>query len=89
MQIIDLINRIGFAIAQRLSQEGASVVISSRKPKNVEAATEKLKAEGGKVSGIVCHVSKKEDREKLFQEVFILVISLLLTIDICFSVIRL
>lgn len=58
---------IGFAIAQRLAQEGAKVIISSRKQKNVDAAVEKLKSEGlNNVSGIVCHVSKAEDRQKLF-----------------------
>ena len=34
---------IGFAIAERLGLEGASVVISSRKQKNVDEAVEKLK----------------------------------------------
>ncbi|CAG9837124.1 unnamed protein product [Diabrotica balteata] len=59
---------IGFAIAQRLAQEGAKVIISSRKEKNVEKATAALKNEGLDVTGLVCHVSKPSDREKLFEE---------------------
>ncbi|RZF43194.1 hypothetical protein LSTR_LSTR013874 [Laodelphax striatellus] len=59
---------IGFAIAERLGKEGASVMISSRKQANVEKAVGKLKNQGYKVSGLVCHVGKKEDREKLLTE---------------------
>uniref|UniRef100_A0A8D8RG60 Dehydrogenase/reductase SDR family member 4 n=1 Tax=Cacopsylla melanoneura TaxID=428564 RepID=A0A8D8RG60_9HEMI len=58
---------IGFAIAKRLSAEGASVVISSRKESNVKKAVDTLQKEGHKhISGVVCHVSKKEDRLNLF-----------------------
>nr|XP_023030233.1 dehydrogenase/reductase SDR family member 4 [Leptinotarsa decemlineata] len=58
---------IGFAIAQRLAEEGAKVIISSRKPENVEAATKKLLSQGLEVKGLTCHVSKPEDRKKLFE----------------------
>ncbi|XP_074653710.1 dehydrogenase/reductase SDR family member 4-like [Tubulanus polymorphus] len=58
---------IGFAIAKRLGQDGARVVICSRKQANVDAALEVLKAErlGLEVMGVTCHVSQKEDRQKL------------------------
>lgn len=57
---------IGFAIAQRFAQSGASVIISSRKQKNVDKALEQLNQEGlTNVQGMVCHVGKKEDRENL------------------------
>jgi len=59
---------IGFAIAQRLANDGAKVLISSRKQKNVDDAVSKLKAEGLDVAGVVCHVSKAEDRKRLFEE---------------------
>lgn len=59
---------IGFAVAKRLAQEGAKVIVSSRKDKNVEEATKKLTNEGLKVTGLVCHVGKQEDRQKLFEE---------------------
>ncbi|XP_044270061.1 short-chain dehydrogenase reductase 2a [Tribolium madens] len=58
---------IGFAIAQRFAQEGAKVIISSRKEKNVEAAVAKLKSEGLDVCGLVCHVSNADQRKKLFE----------------------
>ncbi|XP_034243408.1 dehydrogenase/reductase SDR family member 4 [Thrips palmi] len=60
---------IGFGIARRLLREGASVVVSSRKQKNVDEAVKALQTEGLKsVTGIVCHVGKKDDRSKLFEE---------------------
>lgn len=59
---------IGYAVAKRLGAEGANVVISSRKSKNVEAAVKKLKDCGYNVTGTVCHVAKAEDREKLLKE---------------------
>lgn len=66
-----LIFSIGFAIAERLAREGAKVVISSRKQKNVDAAVDKLKSEGLNVAGVVCHVSKADDRKHLFDAVII------------------
>ena len=57
--------RIGLAIARRLAEDGAHVVISSRKQENVDRAVAKLQGEGLSVSGIVCHVGKPEDRERL------------------------
>lgn len=59
---------IGFAIAKRLGEEGASLVISSRNEKNVKSCVENLQASGFTVTGVVCHVARHEDREKLFQE---------------------
>lgn len=59
---------IGFAIAQGLAENGAKVLISSRKQENVDKALEKLKNEGLDVSGTVCHVNKEEDRTKLIHK---------------------
>ncbi|KAK5984984.1 Short-chain dehydrogenase [Trichostrongylus colubriformis] len=56
---------IGFAIAKRLGSDGASVVVSSRKPKNVEDAVNALRLEGIDAAGITAHVGVKEDRKKL------------------------
>ena len=56
---------IGFAIAQRLAQEGASVVISSRKKEQVDSAVESLQTLGLSVAGCVCHVGKAEHRQAL------------------------
>ncbi|KAJ3663960.1 hypothetical protein Zmor_008173 [Zophobas morio] len=57
---------IGYAIARRLAQEGAKVVVSSRKQNNVESAVTKLKSEGLDVTGLVCHVGNADHRQKLF-----------------------
>ncbi|XP_007180657.1 dehydrogenase/reductase SDR family member 4 isoform X5 [Balaenoptera acutorostrata] len=56
---------IGFAIARRLAQDGAHVVVSSRKQQNVDRAVATLHGEGLSVTGTVCHVGKGEDRERL------------------------
>ncbi|GBP19849.1 hypothetical protein EVAR_75142_1 [Eumeta japonica] len=57
---------IGYAIAERLGYEGASVVVSSRKEANVTKAVENLRAKGLNVEGVVCHVGKADQRKKLF-----------------------
>ncbi|ERM96936.1 hypothetical protein AMTRI_Chr10g228590 [Amborella trichopoda] len=59
---------IGFSIAERLGLEGASVVVSSRKHKNVEEAVGKLKAKGIEVLGVVCHVSDAKQRKNLIDQ---------------------
>jgi len=61
-------NRIGFAIAERLAADGASVVVSNRKEENVATAVKKLNDSGYSVSGIVCHVSQRTHRERLIKE---------------------
>lgn len=61
---------IGFSIAKKLKEEGASVMVSSRKESNVKTAVDKLKEEdGGQVEGTVCHVGKAEHRANLVKEV--------------------
>ncbi|XP_072013540.1 dehydrogenase/reductase SDR family member 4-like isoform X1 [Amphiura filiformis] len=59
---------IGFAIAKRLGQEGAHVVISSRKQVNVDKAVAELKAANISAWGQVCHVAKADDRQRLISE---------------------
>ncbi|XP_004402213.1 PREDICTED: LOW QUALITY PROTEIN: dehydrogenase/reductase SDR family member 2, mitochondrial-like [Odobenus rosmarus divergens] len=56
---------IGYAMARRLAQDGAHVVISSRKQQNVDRAVAVLQGEGLSVAGTVCHVGKAEDRKRL------------------------
>lgn len=58
--------RIGLAIAERLLDEGASVVIGSRNQKNVDEAIEYLKNKGlTKVAGIAGHIASTDDQKKL------------------------
>ncbi|KAK1577238.1 hypothetical protein Q3G72_020053 [Acer saccharum] len=56
---------IDFSIAERLGLEGTTVIVSSRKQKNVDEAVEKLKAKGIEVIGIVCEVSNEQQRKNL------------------------
>jgi len=56
---------IGYAIAQRLGQDGANVVICSRKPENVQEAVRSLRIEGVNADGIPAHVGVAEDRRRL------------------------
>jgi len=58
---------IGKSIAKRLCQDGAKVMISSRKEKNVTGALAELRSEVGEgsIEGMVCHVGKADDRQRL------------------------
>ncbi|XP_070485053.1 dehydrogenase/reductase SDR family member 2, mitochondrial-like [Equus przewalskii] len=56
---------ISFAITQHLAQDGAHVVVSSRKQQNLDRAVAVLQGEGLSVTGTVCHVGKAEDQERL------------------------
>lgn len=61
--------RIGLAIAKRLAADGASVVVSSRKFKNVSKALDVLKSLGyTQIHGCKCHVGVDEDRKNLIRE---------------------
>jgi dehydrogenase/reductase SDR family protein 4 len=60
---------IGLAIARRLGQDGAKVMVSSRKQDNVDKTVSQLKSENLDVAGLVCHVGKAEDRTKLIEQV--------------------
>lgn len=63
--------RIGLAIAKRLAQDGAKVMISSRKDKNVQNALQDLNSSGipkDQLKGVVCHVGSREDRTKLLEK---------------------
>ena len=56
---------IGYAIAEKLGSQGATVVISSRKQSNVDASLKKLRAQNIKCDGIPCHAGKIEDIKNL------------------------
>ena len=60
---------IGFSIARRLCRDGAAVMVSSRKQANVDRAVERLRGDGVRVEGMVCHVGKADHRKKLVEEV--------------------
>ncbi|CAM6089824.1 unnamed protein product [Calypogeia fissa] len=58
---------IGLGIVERLGLEGASVVVSSRKQKNVDEAVAQLQAKGIEAIGVACHVSKADQRRNLIK----------------------
>ena len=60
---------IGLAIARSLAQEGAHVVICSRRKANVDNALLTLRSENLSVSGMPCHVGKADERAALLEKV--------------------
>lgn len=58
---------IGFTTAERFAQEGAKVVIASSNSERGQAATEKMKADGGEVTFVQTDVSKYRDIENAIQ----------------------
>jgi len=58
---------IGRAIAERMSEHGARVVVSSRKLDACEAVAAQIRARGGQALALGCNVSRREDVEQLVQ----------------------
>ncbi|NKI32779.1 glucose 1-dehydrogenase [Croceivirga thetidis] len=56
---------IGLSIAQGLAENGAKVVISSRKQEAVDAVASEFKAKGLEAIGIACHIGDAEQRQNL------------------------
>lgn len=59
---------IGKAIAQGLAENGAKVVISSRKQDAVDAVAEEFKKAGMEAVGIACNIGDAEQRENLISK---------------------
>ncbi len=63
---------IGYAIAEELTELGATVVITSRKQDELDSAVERLGARGGEpatVAGIAAHAGRQEDIDRLVHAV--------------------
>ena len=58
---------IGYAVAEALLSEGASVLICARKKNEVVAAVEKLSSRG-KAAGVVCDVRSEDDVRRALDE---------------------
>lgn len=56
---------IGKAIAHRLAQHGAKVVVSSRKEDACIEVRDEIRAAGGEAIAVACNISYKEELEKL------------------------
>ncbi len=59
---------IGKSIAQGLAENGAKVVVSSRKQASVDAVVGEFKEMGHEAIGIECHVGDPEQRKKLITQ---------------------
>lgn len=59
---------IGRAIARRLAEAGASVVIASRKLENLEATAREFASLPGRIIPIPCHVGRLPDIENLVRQ---------------------
>lgn len=59
---------IGFGIAYRLAETGASVVIADLDKEKASESAGQLTAKGWKAKGIACDVSKEEDVKKMTEE---------------------
>ena len=59
---------IGKAIAQAYAENGATVVISSRKQEACDKVAEEFKAQGLKAVSIACHVGNADDRKALVEK---------------------
>lgn len=56
---------IGRAIAERMAEHGARVVVSSRKPDACEAVASGIRARGGEAIVVPCHIGRKEELHAL------------------------
>ena len=56
---------IGRAIAERLAEHGARVVVSSRKEDACETVAQGIRARGGEALVVPCHIARKEDLQAL------------------------
>lgn len=59
---------IGRAIAERMAEHGAKVVVSSRKLPACEEVVEGIRSKGGKATAIACNISGKDELERLVRE---------------------
>ena len=59
---------IGRAIAERMAEHGAKVVVSSRKADLCEEVAAGIRAKGGEAAVIPCHIARKEELQKLVDQ---------------------
>lgn len=56
---------IGRAIAERMAEHGAKVVVTSRKLDACEQVVQSIKSKGGEAAAIACNIGRKEDLQAL------------------------
>ena len=60
---------IGEAIAKLLAQQGAHVIVSSRKIDGCQAVADAIIADGGKATAIACHIGEMEQITNVFAQI--------------------
>lgn len=60
---------IGLAIAQLLAQQGAHVIVSSRKLEDCQTVVDEIRAHGHSAEAMACHVGRMEDIRLLFDAI--------------------
>ncbi len=60
---------IGESIAKLLAQQGAHVIVSSRKVEGCQAVVDAIKKEGGSAEAIACHIGEMDQIEALFSAI--------------------
>ncbi|HHL1989623.1 TPA: SDR family oxidoreductase [Acinetobacter baumannii] len=60
---------IGEEIAKLLAEQGAYVIVSSRKIEDCKTVAEEIIALGGKAEAFACHVGKMEDISSIFEHI--------------------
>jgi NAD(P)-dependent dehydrogenase (short-subunit alcohol dehydrogenase family) len=59
---------IGAAIAAHMAEEGAKVVLVSRKMEGLERVAAEIRNNGGDATPIACHAGRREQREKMLAD---------------------
>ena len=57
---------IGEAIAKLLAQQGAHVIVSSRKIEGCQGVADAIVAEGGKATAVACHIGEMQQIQEVF-----------------------
>ncbi|PBQ03234.1 SDR family oxidoreductase [Pseudomonas syringae] len=60
---------IGEAIARLLAQQGAHVIVSSRRLEGCQAVADAIVSEGGKATAIACHIGELEQISSAFAQI--------------------
>src|SRR5208282_5369421 len=60
---------IGQAIAELLAEQGAQVIVSSRKLEDCKIVADEIRAAGGKADALPCHVGRMEDISATFDHI--------------------
>ena len=60
---------IGEEIARLLAEQGAHVIVSSRKQDDCQAVADAIKADGGSAEGFACHIGEMAQIEAIFAHI--------------------